>query len=165
MFPASCKLQTVSLLLKATAETLHPGAHASLDASPVMFKPSCILLRPREGLQRQTDRRRSFPQTLVFLRPLSAERLELHLDSFHIRKRRITALRPNCQEESVIHGGVHVQPALNLSVPLKLGGASLHSYCRDTARSYTSQLLPSVSAWNIPLPLSLKVKPHQGLSH
>lgn len=32
-------------------------------------------------------------------------------------------------------------------------------------QSLTSQLLPSVSAWNIPLPYSLKVKPHQGLSH
>lgn len=47
----SClKLQTVSLFLKT--ETLQCRAHASPDASPVIFNQFCVLFRPGEVLQR-----------------------------------------------------------------------------------------------------------------
>lgn len=124
----SClKLQTVSLFLKT--ETLQCRAHASPDASPVTFNQFCVLFRPGEVLQPvgQTGIR-LFSQTLVFFRALSAELLELQLDLLHNRKCRITVLRPNCQEESVAHGGVCAKPALIPSVPLKLGGRFLLSY-------------------------------------
>lgn len=48
----SClRLQTVSLFLKT--ETLHCRAHASLDASPVIFNQFCVLFTPDEVPQRE----------------------------------------------------------------------------------------------------------------